>query len=140
MTLSETGRPDCRSTGRSTNPMHRSTGPVDRSQPRVGSLQSVDRAVPAVDRAVDRSCLCACCARRSTGPVDRAPATAGGRLGRLTGTPVPAAVSCFLLLLPSSFVDDFLDDPSTILVDFLDNILSLSNMKAFRWGQQQCTF
>jgi len=35
-----------------------------------------------------------------------------------------------LLLFPSSFFDDFIDDPSTILVDFLDNNLSLSNIDA----------
>ena len=51
----KTARPDCRSTGRSTDPMHRSTGPVDRAQPRVGALQSVDRPVDRSPSAVDRT-------------------------------------------------------------------------------------
>ena len=79
-------------------PGGRPTSSTDRpgAQQRVGYFQSVDRAV-------DRSCLCACCARRSTGPVDRA--------GR------PSTFYCCLaiswLLLPSSFVIDFLGDHST---------------------------
>ena len=105
--------------------MHRSTEPVDRSQPRVGSLQSVDRPVnrshPAVDRTGRPLMPCACCARRSTGPVDRTPATAGGRPGRSTELLLLLLLTCFAAVLrrvlPSSTF-------STILVDFLDDILS----------------
>ena len=80
-------QPDCRSTGRSTDPMYRSTRPVDRSQPRVGYFQSVDWAVDRADSlcmlctSVDRtgrpnSCYCG----RPAGPVDRTPAVAAFNL------------------------------------------------------------
>jgi len=96
------------------------------SQPatRLSVDRAIDRPHPPVDRAPNRELghfsrstgrstellPCACCARRSTGPVDRSPATAGGRSARSTDF-LLLLLTCFAVVLPSSFVDDFLDDP-----------------------------
>ena len=102
--------PACRSTGRSTDP---STGRPG-AQQRVGYLQSGFSVDRAVDRSLTLCTLCTC-----------------GRPGRSTAEPV------LLLLLSSAAVSlhlrrrlprRSLDDPSTIHVNFLSNILSFQQV------------
>ena len=102
-------KPDCRSTGRSTD-LH-----PGRLVGRPNLTESLALTVRELRSTASEPC--ACCACRSTWPVDR-PACFSA---------AAAISSCYSLRLRRRLPRRSLDDPSTILINFPISKLSLSN-------------